>query len=67
MPSALTLEASAATTGNPATGTLRWQAPELLPDIWSPLSPTSEPHNTMETDVYAFALVGYEVRNKFNT
>lgn len=36
------------------TGTLRWLAPELLDG--------SCPHNTLQTDIYAFACVCYEVR-----
>lgn len=35
-------------------GTLRWLAPELLDG--------SCPHNTLQTDIYAFACVCYEVR-----
>jgi len=43
------------------TGTLRWLAPELLPDMLGRGIPITDPHNTMATDVYAFALVGYEM------
>jgi serine/threonine protein kinase len=46
-----------------ATGTLKWQAPELLPDMLGRGTQTPEPYNTTATDVYAFALVGYEVSN----
>ena len=49
------------TTATRATGTLRWQAPELLPDMLGRGIPITEPINTMATDIYAFALVGYEV------
>lgn len=42
-------------------GTLRWQAPELLPDILG--SSITEPRNTKATDVYSLAIVGYEVGN----
>jgi serine/threonine protein kinase len=37
------------------TGTLRWQAPELL------LGMDTDSHTTFATDVYAFAMVCYEV------
>ena len=37
------------------TGTLRWQAPELL------LGTDTDPRTTFATDVYAFAMVCYEV------
>jgi serine/threonine protein kinase len=37
-------------------GTLRWQAPELLRDDDEVLNT-----NTMATDIYAFAMVCYEV------
>lgn len=42
------------------TGTLRWQAPELLADIDSGAEST-ERCNTFATDVYAFASVCFEV------
>lgn len=41
-------------------GTLRWQAPELFPDIVYPDSNDIE-RRTTATDVYSFALVCYEV------
>ena len=40
---------------NRTAGTLRWQAPELL------LSEDGDSHTTFATDVYAFAMVCYEV------
>jgi len=43
-----------------STGTLRWQAPELFPDMLHPDAASAERRNTMATDVYAFALVCYE-------
>lgn len=44
------------------TGTLRWQAPELLFDtIGADSSDTARHNNTKASDVYAFALVCYEV------
>jgi len=42
------------------TGTLRWQAPELFPDMRNPDTASTERRSTMATDVYAFALVCYE-------
>jgi len=41
------------------TGTLRWQAPELL----NPESDEGDGRNSMSSDVYAFACVCYEVQN----
>ena len=42
-------------------GTLRWQAPELMPDMqFDENSPHDQP-NSFATDVYALALVFYEV------
>jgi serine/threonine protein kinase len=49
------------TTVNRKTGTPRWQAPELLPDMTSDDASSTERHNTRATDIYAFALVCYEV------
>jgi serine/threonine protein kinase len=43
---------------NRTTGTLRWQAPELL------FGMDTDSHTTFATDVYAFAMVCYEV-NRF--
>jgi hypothetical protein len=40
------------------TGTLRWQAPELL----NPESDEGDGRNSMPSDVYAFACVCYEVK-----
>ena len=40
---------------NQTTGTLRWQAPELL------LGTDTDLRTTFATDVYAFAMVCYEV------
>jgi serine/threonine protein kinase len=40
---------------NQTTGTLRWQAPELL------LGTDTDTRTTFATDVYAFAMVCYEV------
>ena len=44
---------------NRTTGTLRWQAPELL----NPESEEGDGRNNMSSDVYAFACVCYEVRH----
>jgi serine/threonine protein kinase len=53
------------TTKNRVVGTLRWQAPELWPDMTSMMSgvetPDAELQNTKATDVYAFASVCYEI------
>jgi len=43
------------------TRTLRWQAPELLPDITGGDFSNTELCNTTATDVYSFALVCYEM------
>ena len=40
---------------NRTTGTLRWQAPELL------CGTDADSHTTFATDVYAYAMVCYEV------
>ena len=51
-------------TTNRRTGTLRWQAPELLLDIEkvdSEMPDQDKILNTEASDVYAFALVCYEV------
>jgi serine/threonine protein kinase len=40
-------------------GTVRWQAPELIPDIQGP--DVTDLRNTMATDVYAYGLVCHEV------
>jgi serine/threonine protein kinase len=45
---------------NRTVGTLRWQAPELFPDMKSDVAGPKH-HNTFATDVYAFALVCFEV------
>jgi hypothetical protein len=50
---------------NLAEGTLRWQAPELFLMSEESASET-QPHNTKATDVYAFAMVGYEVIPNIN-
>ena len=47
-------------TTNKVTGTLRWQAPELFPDM-NNFEDTIERHNTKASDVYAYGLVCYEV------
>jgi len=44
---------------NRTTGTLRWQAPELL----NPESDEGDGRNNMSSDVYAFACVCYEVKS----
>jgi len=44
---------TSAMTGDTPKGTLRWQAPELSPDL--------KQHSTQETDIYAYALVCYEM------
>jgi serine/threonine protein kinase len=41
-------------------GTLRWQAPELFPDMAGGVTAGIEQRNTFATDIYAFALVCYE-------
>lgn len=43
------------------TGTLRWQAPELFQDVLDSGTDDTSQRNTPATDVYAFALVCYEV------
>ena len=45
---------------NLARGTPRWLAPELFPMSEESVSAT-QLHNTKATDIYAFAMVGYEV------
>jgi len=47
-------------TTNKTTGTLRWQAPELFPDL-SSFEDTIERRNTPASDVYAYGLVCYEM------
>jgi serine/threonine protein kinase len=42
-------------------GTPRWQAPELFPDMLNPDAPHTDSRNTFATDIYAFAMVCYEV------
>jgi hypothetical protein len=51
-------------TGRP-TGTLRWQAPELFPDLdLQSLEPeVTDWYNNMATDVYAYSLVCHEVNH----
>ncbi|KZP29838.1 kinase-like protein [Athelia psychrophila] len=46
-----------------ATGTLRWQAPELFPSFESTGSTDSDSklHNTKATDIYAYAMTVYEL------
>jgi len=41
--------------------TLRWQAPELWPNMNDADAADTERHNTQASDVYAFALVCYEM------
>ena len=48
-------------TTNKTTGTLRWQAPELFPDMTILEQDTIERRNTMASDIYAYGLVCYEV------
>ena len=51
-------------TVNGTTGTPRWLAPELLPNMTkvnATNAASAELHHTKATDVYAFALVCYEV------
>ena len=49
-------------TTNRTTGTLRWQAPELFPDMNNfEEEDTIERRNTMASDIYAYGLVCYEV------
>jgi len=50
-------------TTNKTTGTLRWQAPELIPDMHGEEPDVGERRNSMATDVYAYALVCYEVNH----
>ena len=45
------------------TGALRWQAPELFPDMQSLEPEDTDRRNTMATDVYAYGLVCYEVNH----
>lgn len=42
-------------------GTLRWQAPELLPDVQFDEDSAHDQPNSFATDIYALALVFYEV------
>jgi serine/threonine protein kinase len=46
---------------NRGTGTLRWQAPELLGDVLDSGTEDTSQRNTTSTDVYAFAFVCYEM------
>lgn len=48
-------------TTNRTTGTLRWQAPELFPDMGGVESEITERRNTTATDIYAYGLVCYEM------
>jgi serine/threonine protein kinase len=48
-------------TTHKATGTLRWQAPELFPDMGNQEADNNEGHNTTASDVYAYGLVCHEV------
>jgi serine/threonine protein kinase len=48
-------------------GTLRWQAPELSPNMNNADTADTEWHNTQASDVYAFALVCYEVSLSFHS
>jgi serine/threonine protein kinase len=48
-------------TSGKTTGTLRWQAPELFPDMQSLEPESPEKGNTTATDIYAYGLVCYEV------
>jgi hypothetical protein len=45
------------------TVSVRLLAPELIPNMQGDTADDMEPHNTMATDVYAFALVCYEVNH----
>jgi serine/threonine protein kinase len=45
-----------------SSGTMKWQAPELFPELLDlDLDGIGQP-NTQATDIYAFAMVCYEVR-----
>ena len=48
------------TTGK-TTGTLRWQAPELFPDMQNLEPEVTDRRNTTATDIYAYGLVCHEV------
>jgi serine/threonine protein kinase len=48
-------------TTNKTTGTLRWQAPELIPDMTGEEPDVGERRNSIASDVYAYALVCHEV------
>lgn len=48
-------------------GTLRWQAPELIPDMQGREPDMSESRKTMATDIYAYGLVCYEVNHVSNS
>jgi serine/threonine protein kinase len=49
-------------TSNLAQGTVRWQAPEHFFDISVTENDfQTDQHNTKASDIYAFAMVGYEV------
>jgi len=49
------------------TGTLRWQAPELFPDMSKTDVSGTEQRKTLATDIYAFAFVCYEVSQIFTS
>jgi len=49
------------------TGTLRWQAPELFPDMSKTDVSGTEQRETLATDIYAFAFVCYEVSQIFTS
>jgi serine/threonine protein kinase len=53
----------AMTSGDRPLGTPRWQAPELFPDT---AHPDITPRRTQATDIYAYALVCYEVSHTRN-
>jgi serine/threonine protein kinase len=52
-------------TSHRVTGTLRWQAPELFPNMQIQEPDDIERRNTMASDVYAYGMVCHEVHNSY--
>lgn len=48
-------------------GTVRWQAPELIPDMQGEDPDVTDRRNTTATDIYAYALVCHEVNHILET
>ena len=63
-----TTSATVHTSTDKVSGTLRWQAPELLVDMASSDPDTNlKQRKTAATDIYAFGLVCYEVSRVLNS